>query len=229
MRSERIRILIINPNSGDAMTAAIQRTALAYADGDFLVDSVSTPGAPEYVNHYLDAHEAAPGMLRLVKDNEDKYDAFIIGAHCDPNLDLLKEVTKKPVVGMGEASMKIASMLGHSFSVVSAGAHSIPNKEFLISKYNLAGCSASVRAPKERWSDWSETEVFYNTAKAAVEEDLAEVIVLGSGGMCGLDKKLSEKLGVPVLDGIACALMVAVGLVKAGLSISKIRRYSTRA
>ena len=34
-----------------------------------------------------------------------------------------------------------------------------------------------------------------------------------------------RKLGVPVLDGIHCALMMAVGCVKAGYTTSKIRRY----
>jgi len=58
-----------------------------------------------------------------------------------------------------------------------------------------------------------------------MEEDLAEVIVLGCAGFAGMDKRMSEKLGVPVLDGIVCALIVATGLVKAGYSTSKIRRF----
>jgi allantoin racemase len=36
---------------------------------------------------------------------------------------------------------------------------------------------------------------------------------------------MQSELGVPVLDGVICALIVASGLVKAGLSTSKIRRY----
>lgn len=55
---------------------------------------------------------------------------------------------------------------------------------------------------------------------------MAEVLVLGCAGMAGLDKPLQEKLGVPVLDGIVCALIIAAGLVKYGVSTSKIRRYN---
>ena len=40
-----------------------------------------------------------------------------------------------------------------------------------------------------------------------------------------LAEQMSAKLGVPVLDGVVCGLMVAEGLVKAGYSTSKIRRY----
>ena len=58
-----------------------------------------------------------------------------------------------------------------------------------------------------------------------MEEDLSEVIVLGCAGFAGMAEKMSAKLGVPVLDGIVCGLIVATGLVKAGYTTSKIRRY----
>jgi allantoin racemase len=119
-------------------------------------------------------------------------------------------------------------MLGHSFSVVSTGKHSIPNKYAVIRKYNLEGCAASVRAPKEDCGCGNDEALFMSAARAAIDEDMAEVIVLGCAGMTGLDKSMSEKLGVPVLDGVICALIIASGLVKAGLSTSKIRRYEPR-
>ncbi len=46
--------------------------------------------------------------------------------------------------------------------------------------------------------------------------------------MTGLDKRLQEELGVPVLDGVICALIIAAGLVKYGISTSKIRRIICR-
>ncbi len=60
----------------------------------------------------------------------------------------------------------------------------------------------------------------------SIKEDMAEVLVLGCAGMTGLDKHLEEKLGIPVLDGIVCALIIASGLVKYKVSTSKIRRYN---
>lgn len=220
-----MKILIINPNSSQEMTAAIQSVAADYAGDAFEVETLSTPGAPEYIDYYTDQALAAPGMMQIVRDNEKDFDAFVVACHCDPNLDLLKQITDRPVVGIGEASMKIASMLGHSFSVVSAGKHSIPNKEAVIRKYHLEGCCASVRGPKDDFDDPTVEGPYLSTAQVALEEDLAEVIVLGCAGFAGMAEKLSAKLGVPVLDGIVCGLMVAEGLVKAGYSTSKIRRY----
>jgi allantoin racemase len=221
-----MKILIINPNSDVNITEAIQKTAENFAQGAFEAVCKPTPGAPLFIETYKDAIKAAPGMAKLVRENEGTFDAFIDACHSDPNLDAIKEMTRKPVVGIGEASMKIASMLGHRFSVISDNIHSIPNKEFLVSKYFLKDKLASVRAPQDKMSGLSDEEKYLQTAKLAIDEDMAEVIVLGCAAMTGLDKTLQKKLGVPVLDGIVCALIIASGFVKYGVSTSKIRRYN---
>jgi allantoin racemase len=116
-------------------------------------------------------------------------------------------------------------MLGHRFSVISTGSRSIPGKEALIRKYHLQDMAASVRAPKEEISGLKDEEKYLQTARLAIVEDNAEVIVLGCAGMAGLDKRLQEILGVPVLDGVICALIIVSGLARYGVSTSKIRRY----
>jgi len=221
-----MRIFIINPNGDPEMTLKIEAAARAFAAGEFEAVCQATPGAPRFIDTYEDQAQAAPGMARLLRDNHEVFDAFVVACHCDPNLDLMKEISRKPVVGIGEASMKIATMLGHRFSVVSTAAHSIPNKEALIEKYHLRGLLASVRAPAPEDMDAPLEEKYFRTARAAVDNDAAEVIVLGCAGLAGLDKRLQERLGVPVLDGVVCALIIAAGLVRYGVSTSKARRYN---
>jgi len=226
MSEDKMKILIINPNSNLDITKAIQKTADEFAQGAFEAVCQPTPGAPAFIETYEDAVKAAPGMIQLVRENEDSYEAFIVACHSDPHLDTIKEITKKPVVGIGEASMRMASMLGHSFSIVSDNTHSIPNKEFLVRQYHLQDALASVRAPQAEWRGLSDEEKYLRTARLAIEEDRAEVVVLGCAAMTGLDKPLQKKLGVPVLDGVVCALIIASGLVQYGVSTSKIRRYN---
>jgi len=224
-----MRIMIINPNSSPGMTQAIQSAAENYAAGEFGVSCRCNPEAPVFIDTYEDAAVTAPGMIRLVRENEAAYDAFVVACHCDPNLDVLKEVSRKPVVGIGEASMRMAAMLGHRFSVISTGGHSVPNKQALVRKYHLEGLLASVRTPPPDSADAGEEERYLAAARAALDEDGAEVIVLGCAGLAGLDKRLQAELGAPVLDGVVCALIIASGLVRAGLSISKVRRYNPEA
>ena len=220
-----MKILIINPNSDPDMTEAIQKTADNFIYGDFDVTCKLTPGAPKFIETYEDELQAAPGMLQLVNESKE-FDAIIVACHDDPNLDTIKEITTKAVVGIGEASMKMASMLGHRFSVVSTSKHSIPIKEELVRKYHLQDILASVRAPDEYMSKYSEKRMYLEVAKLAIEEDMAEVIVLGCAGMTGLDKYLQKALSVPVLDGVVCSLIITMGFLKYGVSTSKLRRFN---
>ena len=220
-----MKILIINPNSDKDMTASIQKTAKSYVEEGCEVMCVTTEGSPPFIENYEDIALAAEGMIRLVKENKNFCDAFIVACHCDPNLDVLREISNKPVVGIGEASMKIASMLGHKFSVLSTAAHSIPIKEELVRKYHLQDLLASVRAPREEDYTLGEEEKYFKIAQDAVGKDGAEVLVLGCAGLTGLDKALMKRLNVPVLDGVICALIIACGLARYGVATSKARRY----
>ena len=60
----------------------------------------------------------------------------------------------------------------------------------------------------------------------AVSQDKAEVIVLGCGGMAGLDEQIRQRAGVPVVDGVASAVAIAESLVRMRLSTSKVRTYA---
>ena len=207
-----LKILIINPNSDPEMTKAIQETADNFAKGKFEVLCQSTPGAPEFIETHEDEVLAAPGMVKLVRENEHKFDAFIIACHCDPNLDVIKEFTDKPVVGIGESSMRIASMLGHRFSIIQTTEESVSHKVALVRKYQLRNALASVRAPRNISPETSGEEKYTATARAAIVEDRADVIVLGCAGLTGLDKRMQKELGVPVLDGVICSLILATAL-----------------
>jgi allantoin racemase len=224
-----MRVLIINPNSDPAMTATIQNSAEEYAAGTFEVDTVLTPGAPKFIETYQDQLEAAPGMMQLVQEHEATVDAFVIACHSDPNIDAVKEMTQRPAVGIGEASMKIATMLGHRFTVVTTHQHSIPGKLVQARKYHLQDQLVSVRTPERGHEGFEDDDLFLELSRAAVEEDLAEVIVLGCAGLSGTDKKIQEALGVPVLDGVVCALILSTGMVRYGIATSKALGYNPEA
>jgi allantoin racemase len=170
------KILIINPNSDLEMTKAIQETADHFAKGKFEALCQHTPGAPKFIETREDEVLAAPGMIKLVRENNDKYDAYIIACHCDPNMDVIKEITDKPVVGIGEASMRIASMLGHRFSIIQTTKESVPLKDALVRKYQLQDSLASVRAPRDISPGCSDEEKYMTAARAAIAEDRADVI-----------------------------------------------------
>ena len=60
----------------------------------------------------------------------------------------------------------------------------------------------------------------------AVAEDRAEAIVLGCAGMTDLTDRLSKAHGLPVLDGVSCAVTLAEAMVRLGLRTSRLGGYA---
>lgn len=223
-----MKIMIINPNSDEEMTKLIEKSGKEFIGKRGNIICKGVEDAPRFIDSYQDKIIAAPGMIKLVKEYENEVDAFIIACHCDPNIEVIKELTNKVVVGIGESSMKIASMIGHKFSVISSDRHSTPNKEALIESYGLSKYLASIKTPKgdENLGKLDSRDLLASLGEKAVSEDMAEVLVLGCAGYSKLDKYIERKVGVPVLDGVICAIMVAEGMINYGISTSKIRRYN---
>jgi allantoin racemase len=220
-----MRILIINPNSDPEMADAIHESALAFAGDELKVVTLPTPGAPRFLETYEDDVKSGPGMLALLRAKEANFDAFVIACHSDTHLDAARELTRKPVIGIGEASMKLASFLGHNFAVVTTHQHSVPGKLRQVRAYHLQDLMVSIRAPEEGEEGWADADLFMELSRRAVQEDGAEVIVLGCAGMAGMDRKIQEALDVPVLDGVVCALILASGFARYGVGTSKVLGY----
>lgn len=219
----KMKIVIINPNSSDDMTADIDSAAKEFAKERMEILTLKTENAPIFIDSFEDKALAASGMLQLVRQYEQEADAFLVACHCDPNLDLLREIADKPVIGIGEASMKLATMLGHSFCVLSTDIHSVPAKEDLVEKYHLSHQLHSVRVHDNSYE--TEIDKYIAAGKEALASG-AEVLVLGCAGLCAIAAKMEEVLKVPVLDGVVCGLMIAEGFVNAGYSTSKLRFYN---
>jgi len=69
-------------------------------------------------------------------------------------------------------------------------------------------------------------EKLVQEGEKAVEEDGAEVLILGCAGMAGLDKEIEKIVNVPVIDGVVSALMLIESLIRYGVSTSKAGKYS---
>ena len=63
-------------------------------------------------------------------------------------------------------------------------------------------------------------------ARKAVDEDRAEVIVLGCAGLAGYSEEIERELGVVVLDPTSVAFKIAEAMADLGLHHSKAGRFS---
>jgi allantoin racemase len=228
-----MRILLINPNTSEEFTKRIQAIADQYAFPGTTAVAMNPTAGPRSIEGIYDELLSSPGTLELALTRMDDFDAFVIACYSDhPTIYALREISDKPVLGIAEASMYVACMLGYRFSVVTTNEEWEPLLWDAVRHYGLADRCASVRSTRmpvlalEAASPEETTGLILRAAKQAIAEDDAEIICLGCAGMAGMDKALQDELGIPVLDGVVCALKLLEGLIGYGLSNSKKRAYA---
>lgn len=228
-----MRVLLVNPNTSTAFTDRIQTIAEKYAQPGTVVVAKNPSSGPRSIESIYDEILSAPGTLELVISELDQFDAVAVACYSDhPSIYALREITDKPVIGIAEASMYLACMLGYKFSVVTTNREWEPLLWDAVRHYGVTERCASVRStgmPVLALESASPDETFamiLNAARQAVEVDGAEVICLGCAGMTGLDKQLEAELCVPVLDGVISALKLLEGMVGYGVKTSKRLAYA---
>lgn len=224
-----MQILIVNPNSTVTMTAKIEHAARQIALPDTQLIAVNPTDTPASIQGYRDEALCVPGVLELIDRHRDA-DAVIIACFDDTGLDAARCVTDSPVVGIGEAAYHMASMLANKFSVVTTLARSVPALEHNLARYGLATRCARVRSSEvavlelEAGNDDAVARISAEITRA-IDEDRAEAIVLGCAGMTDLADSLARQHGLPVLDGVACAVSLCESMVRLGLRTSGLGGY----
>jgi allantoin racemase len=228
-------ILWVNPvGTGDFDTETLE-----------LIDAVRSPEhtprvrhldeGPPHLEYHLYEHEALSPMLRLMQEAEaDGCAAGVIGCFYDGGLRELREALRMPVVGMAEASLLLASTMGHRFSIVVGRRKWIPKMSDNVLLYGLERRLASFRSVDMGIPDVAAApDRFFDRVieqgRLAVEEDGAEVIVLSEIASPAFWRRAAEELPVPLVDpGVACwkwAELAADLYERLGLTHSKAYGY----
>lgn len=216
-----IRLTVINPNTTESMTRLIEACARQVAGPGTEVTGRTPAMGPASIESHYDEALAVPGLLQVIREDRGA-DVFVIACFGDPGLDAAREVARVPVVGIAEAAMKTASLLGRTFSVVTTLGRTMGRAWDLTRTYGLERQCAGVHACEIPVLDLEEDKdrtyaAILDRAKVALAEDHSDAIVLGCAGMAGLPELLASQLGVPVVDGVAAATVMAEGLARLGL------------
>ena len=155
----------------------------------------------------------------------------MIACFDDTGLDAARCVLDAPVVGIGEAACRMATLLAARFSVITTLSRSVSPIEHNLVKYGLASRCARVRAAEVAVLELEDAASdayahISNEIRTALKEDRAEAIVLGCAGMTDLAARLSKEHGVPVIDGVSAAVKLIESLAALGLITSKRVTYA---
>ncbi|MGR3964242.1 Asp/Glu/hydantoin racemase [Pseudomonas sp. 910_23] len=227
-----MRILVVNVNTTESITDTIAQQARAVASPGTEIVGLTPYFGAESVEGNFESYLAAIAVMDRVMAYDQPFDAVIQAGYGEHGREGLQELLNVPVVDITEAAASTAMFLGHAYSVVTTLDRTVPLIEDRLKLAGLYQRCASVRASGmavlELEADpLAAMEAIVRQAELAIHDDKAEVICLGCGGMAGLDEQIRQRTGVPVVDGVTAAVMIAESLVRLGLSTSKVRTYAT--
>lgn len=226
-----MRIRVINPNTTASMTTLIEASARAVAGPGVVVEGVTPAMGPASIESHYDEALAVPGLLAAVAAGErDGVDGYVVACFGDPGVDAAREMAAGPVVGIAEAAMHAATLVGRGFSVVTTLSRTRGRALDLAVRHAPAGACRGVWACDipvlELERDPAVLPRVTALARHALEHDDSDVIVLGCAGLAGLCAEVSAELGVPVIDGVSAATLLVQSLITLGLRTSKRDEYA---
>ncbi|MDD7970192.1 aspartate/glutamate racemase family protein [Roseinatronobacter alkalisoli] len=228
-----LRVFVYNPNSSQAMTQLIARSARdAAGSGIEIVAACGPATVPPSIEGHHDEAMAVPPMLDALRRAEaDGAAAHVIACFDDPGLGAAREVTAGPVIGIAQAAMQVACIVASRFSVVTTLPRSIPIIEDLALRYGMAHALRRVRAVDlpvlALEADPAQARaLLLREIRDARDHDGAEAVILGCAGMSDMCQSLSAETGIPVIDGVHAAVRLAGALAAGGYRTAKTGAYA---
>ncbi len=214
----RPRILVINPNSNEAVTRGLEEALrpLGFPDGPEIECRTLKEG-PFGIESQADSDSVALPLRRLV-EGENGASAFVIACYSDPGLHVCREGTSRPVFGIAECGVLTALSRADTFGVIAIKSRSIPRHMRYLRQMGLTDRLAGERPLEMSVAETASGEGTLGRMIAVGTElrdqDGARAIVMGCAGMARHRRRLEDALGVPVIDPTQAAVAMALGAVQ---------------
>lgn len=224
-----MELLVVNPNSTASMTEKIAIAAQRVAGPQTKIVAVGSSSGPPSIQGFYDGAVCLGGLLEQVEQHRH-VDGIVIACFDDTGLDAVRCMVDAPVVGIGQSACYAASLLSTRYTIITTLSRSVPVLESNLLKYGLTVRCAGIRAtdiPVLELENMTPGTMdgIRCTIEVAIREDKSDAIVLGCAGMTDLMAQLSSEFGLPVIDGLSCAVTFAEGLVTSNLRTSKAGGY----
>lgn len=206
-----MRILVINPNISESVTDLIAKEANRAASPGTDLSFATAPMGMAYIETRLEALIGGYATACIAAERHGTYDGIVVAAFGDPGLLGIKELCTVPVVGMTEAALASASLLGQRFSIIAISARIKAWYLESVERSHLTSRLASIRTLQNPLQNIGSIQDDYSDrlkelAHLTVKEDGADSIILAGAPLAGLARKLKGELPVPVVDGVSSAV-----------------------
>jgi Asp/Glu/hydantoin racemase len=212
-------ILVINPNSLEAMTQEIDAAvAPLRITGGPKIECVTLAEGPPGINSQQDGDSTIAPMLKLMRSRERDCAAFVIACYGDPGIDSMREASRRPVLGIAESGVLTALTMGQRFGVIALSAKSVSRQLRKIGSFGVTERLARILPLEMSAADTMDEGKTFDRMVACGQalRDVhgANVVIMGCAGMAGYRKPLQDKLGIPVVEPTQAAVGMAIARVR---------------
>ncbi|KIA70931.1 putative hydantoin racemase [Arthrobacter sp. MWB30] len=228
-----MKLLVINPNISDDVTALIRAEALRSAapDTELIVRTVGH--GVEYIETRFESLIAAGAVAELIAEyahdagthpgrdggqDDRPVDGIVVAAFGDPGMPALKELVDVPVIGITEAALCAAALQGHRFSIIAISDRIQAWYLDCVERFGFGGRLASIRSINQSLNSIGSVQADFKEtllalSQRAVDEDGADVVILAGAPLAGLARELEGRIPVPVVDGISAGIRMTEAVV----------------
>lgn len=209
-------LVVINPNSNAHVTAGIDAALqpLRLAGGP-QVHCITLEQGPPAVQSQQDMALVAPLLSRLVLERQAQAGAFVVACFSDPALALLREVSQRPVFGIGESAVLEALTRGERFGVIAMQRSALGRHLRTYGAMGVLERFAGERAVDLSMLQLTDREVtlqrMLHVGRELRDQHQADVLIMGCAGMAAYREPLQRELGVPVVEPSQAAAAMALG------------------
>ncbi|MDJ0945907.1 MAG: aspartate/glutamate racemase family protein [Kiloniellales bacterium] len=213
------RVLVINPNSSEAVTAGIDAALapLRCAEGPG-IDCVTLAEGPPGIETQAQVDGVVTPLLALI--GRETAAAYVIACFSDPGLRAAREVAAAPVFGISESAMARALSLGERFGILAILPASVGRHRRYVRSLGLEARFADSlpigRGVAQLAEPGATLAALVETGRQLRDDRGADVLILGCAGMAGYRAEVEAELGLPVVEPCQAAAAAAVGAVRLG-------------
>jgi len=212
------RVVVINPNSSEVVTASIDDALdpLRTADGP-VIDCLTLAEGPPGIETQCHVDGVVGPMCEIIRREDARADAFVVACFSDPGLHSAREVASSPVFGIAESAYSTALNLGEAFGVIAILPGSVVRQQRYVRQLGLSGryaASLSLGTGVAGLEGEETGDRLIEVGHALINQHGADVLILGCAGMARFRSQVAGTLEVPVIDPSQAAVVQAVAAVR---------------
>ncbi|WP_433850724.1 aspartate/glutamate racemase family protein [Brucella pseudogrignonensis] len=205
------RLLVINPNSNEEVTANIARILKPWHATGLSISCITNSSGPDTIASDEDVQAVAEDVSCIVAASSA--DAILIACFSDPGVDAIRRVDARPILGIQEAGILAALARAEKFGVIGLSNRAVARHLKRIERIGfMSRCAGEIGLSGFGALEVGRSDQAYEEALAAVailKSKGAGAVVLGCAGFGPRRKQLADESGVIVIDPVVAGAALA--------------------